>query len=70
MEASGAFGVVLIISAIIIGILWLILPFAIFGIKDRLDTQIRLLKDIKASLNGDDGEDRTEDKIEEQRNDD
>ena len=37
----GVFGVVLFIFAIIIGILWIILPFAVFGVKDKLDTMIR-----------------------------
>jgi hypothetical protein len=52
MEALGAFGVVLIIFAILLGILWIILPFAIFGIKDKLDKQIRLLQEIKDRLGG------------------
>jgi ribosomal protein L40E len=52
---GGALGVFLIIFLIILGILWLILPFAIFGIKDKLDTMIRLLKEIKAELRGEEG---------------
>ncbi len=51
MEALGAFGGVLIIFAIIIGILWIILPFAVFGIKERLDRMITLLKQNNEIMN-------------------
>ena len=36
-----------ILFLIFIGILWIILPFAVFGIKPRLDKIIVLLSDLK-----------------------
>ncbi len=36
----GSFGMVGVLFIIIVGLLWALLPFAIFGIKDRLDKQI------------------------------
>jgi hypothetical protein len=47
---TGTFGIILIIFLIILGILWFILPFAVFGIKRKLDTMIKLLKEIKDKL--------------------
>jgi len=46
-SSLGIFG--LIFAGIII-VLWTLLPFAVFGIKDRLDQQIELLKSIESEL--------------------
>ena len=37
---TGAFGSILIIFLVVAAVLWFLLPFAIFGIKTRLDTMI------------------------------
>lgn len=37
MEAIGVFGVILLIFAIIVGILWILVPFLIMGVNKRLD---------------------------------
>lgn len=37
---------------LITAILWLFLPFAVFGIKDRIDHQAELSADILAELQG------------------
>ena len=37
---AGTFGLILIIFLVIAAVLWFLLPFAIFGIKTRLDTMI------------------------------
>jgi hypothetical protein len=39
---EGFFGIIIGICAIAISIAWIILPFAVFGIKQRLDTMIEL----------------------------
>ena len=41
---EGFFGIIIGICAIAISIAWIILPFAVFGIKQRLDTLIELQK--------------------------
>ena len=46
----GLFGLIFIIFSIIVGILWTILPFAVFGIKSRLDKIIDLLEEINRKL--------------------
>ncbi len=46
----GIFSFVFIIFAIIISILWTMLPFAIFGIKNRLDKLIDLLEKVNFQL--------------------
>ena len=43
---AGTAGVFLIILGVILAILWICLPFAIFGIKDKLDQIIQELKKI------------------------
>ncbi len=43
-------GIIFIIFSIIIGVLWIILPFAVFGIKSRLDKIINLLEEINRNL--------------------
>ena len=39
---SGSLDLIIIIFAILIILLWILLPFAVFGTKDRLDKLIRL----------------------------
>ena len=41
---AGPFGLIVVLFLIVLCILWTILPFAVFGIKKRLDEMIRLLK--------------------------
>ncbi len=43
-------GIIFIIFSIIVGVLWIILPFAVFGIKSRLDKIINLLEEINRKL--------------------
>ncbi len=47
---SNTFGIIVIVFAVILLILWTLLPFAIFGIKGRLDALIGLNRDIHAEL--------------------
>lgn len=44
MEAFGVFGVILFIFLLILAFLWFLLPFAIFGTKEKLDTLIEEAK--------------------------
>jgi hypothetical protein len=37
---QGGFGVAILLFLCIIAVLWFFLPFAVFGIKERLDEQI------------------------------
>ena len=47
MEAfTGITGLILIILGVFIAILWILLPFAVFGIKERLDAVVKELKQI------------------------
>ena len=46
MEGFAASLGVFWIFLVIIGVLWLILPFAVFGIKDRLDQIIKLQREL------------------------
>lgn len=53
MGAMGGIGVVLALLAIVVGVLWILLPFAVFGIKDlarglilKQETTNQLLKQI------------------------
>ena len=41
MGALGGFGVFLMVLALIVAVLWIFLPFAVFGIKDLAKTIIR-----------------------------
>ncbi|QWF70826.1 hypothetical protein KEF85_16160 [Methylomonas paludis] len=51
MEAFFAsFGIVGVLFFFLLVLLWTLLPFAVFGIKDRLDQQIALLEKIEQSL--------------------
>ena len=54
---GGSFGILIILFLFILAILWFLLPFAIFGTKDKLDlliTESRItnaeLADIRAEL--------------------
>ena len=40
MGALGGFGVFLMVLALIVAVLWIFLPFAVFGIKDLAKTLI------------------------------
>lgn len=44
MEAMGGLGIVLAILMVVLAILWICLPFAVFGMKKRLDRIIFLLE--------------------------
>src|SRR5262245_24682790 len=48
-ERGSAYWVIVVI-ALIIGVLWICLPFAVFGIKRRLDKQATLLRAILEEL--------------------
>ena len=50
LETISAFSVVIVIFAIILAILWTILPFAVFGIKDKLNRLIKVNEDINSKL--------------------
>lgn len=46
MIGMGETGAILFLFAIILAVLWFLLPFAVFGIKARLDTSIQLQREI------------------------
>ncbi|OAI28475.1 MULTISPECIES: hypothetical protein [Methylomonas] len=46
----GSLGIFELLFAILLLVLWTLLPFAVFGIKDRLDAQTKLLQGILAEL--------------------
>lgn len=50
LEFSSGLIVFLTLLAIVVGLLWLVLPFAIFGIKSRLDHTNRLLTEVRDAL--------------------
>ena len=39
---GGVVGLAVVLFLVVLGILWFVLPFAVFGIKGRLDTLIAL----------------------------
>lgn len=45
--SMGMFGTLLAIAVVV---LWIVLPFAVFGIKDRMDQQISVSKKILKEL--------------------
>lgn len=45
--SMGSFG---ILFAFFLLILWTLLPFAVFGLKARLDAQTKVLRDIRTEL--------------------
>ena len=47
---AGTFGTVIIIFSIVLFLLWFLLPFAVFGIKGRLDQLIEQNKNIISLL--------------------
>ena len=46
----GIFGVVGVLFLVVIAVLWFFLPFAVFGVKDRLDNGNAELKKIRIEL--------------------
>ncbi len=38
---AGTFGIVIIIFWVVVAVLWFLLPFAVFGIKRRLDVLVK-----------------------------
>lgn len=44
------FVVIIILFLVVLAILWFLLPFAVFGIKDRLNKQIMILESIRMEL--------------------
>jgi hypothetical protein len=49
-EFMSSLGVIGFLFGLLILVLWTLLPFAVFGIKDRLDKQIELLTEINQQL--------------------
>jgi hypothetical protein len=47
---SGTFGIVIIVFLIVLFLLWFFLPFAVFGIKGRLDQLIQQNKQVISLL--------------------
>ncbi len=47
---GGILGLIIIVFLVILGILWVLLPFAVFGVKDRLDKLIAQSKKTNALL--------------------
>ena len=47
MEIEGTLGVIYILIISIIAIIWIMLPFAVFGIKAKLDVMIEIMKEMK-----------------------
>jgi len=47
--AGGSMGLVLVLFGLLIGVLWVILPFAVFGIKKRLDAILVELREMNRS---------------------
>ena len=48
---GGMFGILLFILAIVLGVLWVMIPFLIFGIRNRLDRMLRLMESMQKTLN-------------------
>jgi hypothetical protein len=44
------FVVIIILFLVVLAILWFLLPFAVFGIKDKLNKQIMILESIRMEL--------------------
>jgi F420-0:gamma-glutamyl ligase-like protein len=49
-EFMSSLGVIGFLFGFLMVVLWTLLPFAVFGIKDRLDKQIELLTAINEQL--------------------
>lgn len=52
-EFISSLGVIGFLFGLLMLVLWTLLPFAVFGIKDRLDKQIELLTAINEQLRRD-----------------
>jgi F420-0:gamma-glutamyl ligase-like protein len=52
-EFMSSLGFIGFLFGLLILVLWTLLPFAVFGIKDRLDKQIELLTAINEQLKRD-----------------
>jgi len=50
MDMSGGFGAIVVIFLFFLAILWFLLPFAVFGIKDKLSLLIAEQKKTNAEL--------------------
>ncbi len=48
----GLFGFVVAISLVVLAVLWFVLPFAVFGTKQRLDRLISSTKAVGEALEG------------------
>lgn len=48
--AGGELGVLAVLAGILLAVLWIALPFAVFGIKARMDRTNALLEDLLAEL--------------------
>lgn len=47
---TGEFGAIIVLLSVIMAVLWFCLPFAVFGIKARLDKSIQLQREIVTLL--------------------
>jgi hypothetical protein len=47
---QGTFGALGVLFLLALGVLWLFVPFALFGLKGRIDRTNDLLEDIKLEL--------------------
>jgi len=56
---SGTFGIVVVIFSFVLFLLWFLLPFAVFGIKGRLDQLIKQNKKLISLLQDSDIEPAT-----------
>ena len=50
---TGFFMLILWIATLILAVVWICLPFAVFGIKPKIDEQTKLLREILAYLKKD-----------------
>jgi hypothetical protein len=50
MAIEGTLGVIYILIITIIAILWIMLPFAVFGIKRKLDVMIEIMKEMRTAM--------------------
>jgi hypothetical protein len=49
-DALGTLGIILFLFGMVVAILWILMPFAVFGLKDRIDETNRLLRLISEQL--------------------
>lgn len=50
MAAGGIVYLFVVVFLFVLGILWLLLPFAVFGIKNRLDLMLTEIKQVNVEL--------------------